>query len=363
MALWRWQHAPDSGQPRRQDHLSPARFSDLTGWRDDDHAGALTAFAASSDSSDMFKYLGGIARAWPHEPRVFFEGYFRPYRVLSGASQPLLTGYFEPELKGARHPTDEFRHPVYRLPADLELIEAGQPSDARAQGLTAGRRVNGGFAAYHTRAEIEEGALSGLGLEIAWVADPVDLYVMHVQGSGLIVSDAGSLRLTFAGKNGHPYTSIGKRLIEIGQFDAGSASLDQVLQWIRANPKQGRALMRENKSYIFFDILPDPLASQGPRGSLGVPLVAGRSLAVDPNFHPPGAPLWVEAAGLRSGGIGFPRLMIAHDTGSAIRGPVRGDVFYGSGAAAGRAAGRTKQACHFFALLPLMPARDERRGD
>ena len=177
---------------------------------------------------------------------------------------------------------------------------------------------------------------------------------MQIQGSGLIrLPDGKGLRIGFAGKNGHPYTSIGKILIERGILQAAGASLQTVLDWMRADPERGRKLMWENKSYPFFQVLEKTEHGEGPHGALGLPLTPGRSLAVDPRYHQLGLPIWISAPELKDGkGHRVERLMIAQDTGSAIRGPVRGDIFWGSGAKAGRVAGETKHPCDFYVLIP-----------
>ncbi len=358
MALWRWQHPGNPDEIVTHRCFAPVGFDLLPGWQDDDHAEALRAFLNFRGQDPCLNRLLDIAAAWTGPARSFFETWFRPYRI---GHEPggLLTGYFEPELAASLHTAPGYPFPVYRLPDDLELMaepQAGLPAGAQ---LTAHRRIGDRLEPYFTRAEIEAGALAGRGLEIAWVRDAVELYIMHVQGSGVLVCKEGRIRVTFAGKNGHAYTSIGKRLIETGHLDAAAASLDKVVAWLRANPAEGKALMHENKSYIFFEFLTGEDAVRGPRGSFGASLVPGRSMAVDPRIHRPGLPIWVDAPGLDAGGFRFPRLMLAHDTGSAIRGAERGDVFFGTGADAGQAAGSLKHPCRFFALLP---AYDDRNG-
>lgn len=358
MALWRWQHPPGDDGVLKSESLTPVSFSDLPAWDNDDHEEALRAFRNFSGPHVRLEALLNRAANWNGSARSFFETAFRPYRIGSGEAG-LLTGYFEPELEASLQPSPDHPHPVYARPDDLELAAHSAKGDPALDRLTAHRRIAGRLEPYFTRAEIEDGALAGRGLEIAWVRDAVELYIMHVQGSGVLLCREGRIRIAFAGKNGHPYTSIGKRLIETGQLEAEAASLDKVAAWLRANPAPAKALMRENESYIFFEPLSGDAAARGPRGSFGASLVPGRSLAVDPRFHGPGLPVWVDAPGLVTGGYAFPRLMLAHDTGSAIRGAQRGDVFFGTGADAGRAAGSVKHPCRFFALLP---ANDEAIG-
>ena len=205
---------------------------------------------------------------------------------------------------------------------------------------------------YFTRAEIEAGALDGRGLVILYTDDPVDLFFMHVQGSGLVhLEGGGSLRLTYSGKNGHPYTSLARVLVDLGELEAGDIDMDVLKAWLRADLQRGRALMRMNASYIFFSVLPDNEAARGPHGAAAVPLTPGRSLAVDPTHIPLGTPVFVTVPDLTDeNGAPFRRLMIAQDVGSAIRGPQRGDIFFGTGAAAGAIAGRIRFAAQFHVL-------------
>ena len=257
-------------------------------------------------------------------------------------------------MAGSLEADDAFTVPIYALPDDLVLIANNASEEGLPAGLTAARQAGTGVVPYYTRQEIEEGALRGRGLELVYLADAVDAFVLQIQGSGLIrLPDGGRLRLGFAGKNGHPYASIGKILIERGELQPSNASMDILLEWLRADRERGRELMRENKSYPFFRRLTGMEAEDGPCGSLGVPLTAGRSLAVDPRYHPLGLPIWVSAPDLTDQGPRhFNRLMIAQDTGSAIRGPVRGDIFWGTGTEAGFIAGRTKHICDFCILIP-----------
>ena len=278
--------------------------------------------------------------------RAFFEENFAAFRVL--AAPGLLTAYFEPVLKGSRRQSPAFPVPVYRRPADLRPLPQGHP--LTQGGLTAARAATQGFEPYFTRGEIEAGALAGRGLEILFLANRVEAFVMHVQGSGLVELDDGTkVRLTFDGKNGHGYTSIAKFLVGRGHLSYENADLEGMMAWLRAQPDP-QCTLNENKSYAFFKDLPPSAAS--PLGSSGVELRAGRSLAADPLYHAPGTPIWVVASGLTFEGGPFRRLLIAQDTGSAIVGPQRGDVFAGMGEDAGRVAGRIRHACEFIVLRP-----------
>ncbi|MBX2805437.1 MAG: MltA domain-containing protein [Hyphomicrobiales bacterium] len=286
--------------------------------------------------------------------REFFEKFFTPYLIERPSEGALVTGYFEPELSGALKPDDQHNVPVYALPDDLVMLDAQTDRASLPDDLTAARKGLNGLVPYYTRQEIEQGVISGRGLEIAWLADLHDAYVMQVQGSGLLnLPDGEQVRVGFTGKNGHPYTSVGKILIERGMLSAENATLDKVLEWLRANPAEGRSVMWRNRSYPFFRIIDSDEAANGPIGSMGAPLSKGRSLAVDPRFHRLGLPIWVSAPELQDGrDQHFQRLMIAQDSGSAIRGPVRGDIFWGSGSEAGRKAGATKHICDFTVLIP-----------
>jgi membrane-bound lytic murein transglycosylase A len=350
--LWRWQFG--EAEPLPMD-TTPLSFPDISGWADDDHAAALAALRLSL-ASDEPSALADRAAALgdtpsPEAARQFFEKNFSPRRVTPQAKSAIVTGYFEPELKGALEKTQEFSIPVYALPPDLILVTAENRPEGWPEDYTGGREKPDGIVPYFTRREIEEGALAGRGLELLYLADPAECFVMHVQGSGAVrLPDGGIVRLGFSGKNGHPYTSIGKLLVQRGELEAATATLDALLAWIRADAERGRRLMQENASFIFFHIRDQ--AAQGPSAH-GVSLTPGRSLAVDPRYHRLGMPIWVEAKGLSDeSGRPFQRLMIAQDTGSAIRGQVRGDIFWGSGKTAGRIAGATKHPCNFIVLIP-----------
>jgi membrane-bound lytic murein transglycosylase A len=351
--LWRWQFSEAERLPMA---MSPVAFAGIDGWAEDDHAAALAALRLSLMASDELSELAEWVHALGDAPsredaRRFFEANFTPHLVTRQPEGAIVTGYFEPELRGSLEPTPEFGVPVYGLPSDLVLITAANRPEGWPADLTGARETPTGLAAYFTRREIEAGALAGRGLELLYLNDHAECFVMHVQGSGLVrLPDGRGVRLGFSGKNGHPYTSIGKVLVQRGELNAANATLDALLAWIRADPERGRQLIWENASFIFFHIRPGE--ADGPSAH-GVPLTAGRSLAVDPRYHQLGLPIWVEATGLAdAAGQPFRRLMIAQDTGSAIRGPVRGDIFWGSGGAAGRIAGATKHPCNFIALIP-----------
>jgi membrane-bound lytic murein transglycosylase A len=359
--------------------FAPLAFADLPGWAEDDHAKAFAAFLGSCGAvarrAGRASEAGARAKppppalvaacaaaaalaAGPRRPtrsgaRAFFERHFLPHRVVHAGPEGLLTGYYEPLLEGAREPSERFQVPILRRPPDLENLVEESLRGASGAGLTHARRTPAGLVPYPTRAEIEAGALAGHGLELVWLADPVDAYFLHVQGSGRIrFADGTSLRLGYDGKNGHPYTSIGRHLIDTGVIGAERMSLQALAAWLKADPARGRTVMQRNASYVFFRELTGPEAA-GALGVDGITLTAGRSLAVDAGVHHIGTPIHVVAPTLiHAGGRGgLQRLMIAHDVGSAIRGPERGDVYFGSGAAAGRRAGITRHSGRFFVLL------------
>jgi membrane-bound lytic murein transglycosylase A len=337
--------------------LRPVSFAELDGWREDDHAAAFHALlkscrkAASPDAACVAAIALGEG-ADGETARSFFEAHYMPH-AIDGAEQPgLVTGYYEPELRGSREQGGEFLVPVYRRPDDLITLA---PDTERARfndRITGTRQTPQGPVPYYTREEIVAGALSGRGLELLYLDDPVELFFMQVQGSGRVrLADGSAVRLGFAGKNGHPYTSIGKLLVERGEGRPETMTMEGVKAWLRADPERGRALMAENRSYVFFHELVK--GADGPLGAEGVALTPGRALAVDAAFHRLGLPVFVTVPDLVTPkGEHFRRLMIAQDVGSAIRGPERGDIFWGTGEAAGAIAGSTRHRARFHVLLP-----------
>jgi len=367
--LWHWQF-PDTGDDKRSLQLARVSFSEIPGWAEDRHANAFAAFkrscpwsidAASRHDSEQRKALAWVCEralslAEPlkdRQAKEFFETFFTPYRVTPEGDRHLVTGYYEPEIEGSRTKTEKFNIPIYRPPEDLTLIKA-EAREKLPAGLTAARQTNEGLTAHFTRKEIEQGALEGHGLELAWIADPVAHYSMQLQGSGRIrFQDGTAVRLGFAGKNGYPYTSIGQEIISRGELKPHQASLARIFAWADANGDKGKELIWSNKSYIFFRVLSEKQGAVGPVGALGASLTPLRSLAIDPRYHILGAPIWVDALRLKDDSAQrFQRLMIAQDTGSAITGAVRGDIFWGSGDEAHDAASRTKHDAAFTILLP-----------
>ena len=374
--------------------LEPAAFSELEGWSKDDHAAVLDAFVRScaqwARAPEARPLLPGSSMGAPkdwraacHEAgklaaatdgeaggasgkndraRTFFETRFEPFAVLNNDQENgLFTAYFQIEIAGARSPRGPLSVPLYARPVDLVQVNLGLFRDEFTGRSIAGRVKGGRLIPYPARAEIDEGALTGQGLEIAWVDNPVDAFFLHIQGSGRIkLTDGSVIAVGYDGSNGHAYTTLGGLMMERGLLPAGGASMQAIRQWIADNPEDGAALMAENARFIFFRRLDDG----APMGAQGVPLTPGRSLAVDRKYLPLGIPIWLEtrAPGAADGAPApFQRLMVAQDTGSAITGPVRGDIYWGTGPQAGSIAGRMKYPGRYFVLLPK-PVAGRLRG-
>jgi membrane-bound lytic murein transglycosylase A len=356
--------------------LRRVAFSDLVGWASHDHATALSVFQRScreildqpASRMRVVRY-GGSVSAWQDvaragliapDARKFFESQFQVYRVYDCEHpEGLFTGYYEPEAKGSLTRTKDFSVPIYRRPPDL----AAFPEDVRERsGLAYGRWIAGEAAAYFTRREIEEGALAGRGLEILWLKDWADAFFIHIQGSGRIrLTDRGSIRLSFAAKSGLPYTAIGSVLAARGILRREELSMQTIRGWMAANQSEARQLMWENQSFIFFREaeLADP--ALGALGAQQVQLTPRRSLAVDRSCWMLGAPVWLDTmvpTGEEGSMQSFRQLLVAQDTGSAIRGLARGDVYWGFGDEAGRIAGPMKSPGTIYVLLPHAAAAE-----
>lgn len=305
-------------------------FGDLNGWASDNHREALATFKETcADLPDPdWKPICEIALQDPN-PRLFFETFFQP--VLIEDDTPMLfTGYFEPELNGSLQRGEAYQTPLYAMPDD---IEKGTP--------------------WLTRKQIEQGALNGRGLELVWVDDSVAAFFLQIQGSGRIRLDDGSvMRLGYGGFNGHSYRSIGKEMIAREIFESHEASAKRIADWVRENPQAGREILWHNPSYVFFRNVDHVPAEKGPLGAMNRSLTDLRSIAVDRSFTKLGAPVWIEKGGREP----LNRLMIAQDTGSAIDGAQRADIFYGTGDEAGAAAGRVKDPGRMIVLLPTRSA-------
>ena len=353
LALWMLRH------PREEKDrvLAPALFADLPGWAEDDLSAALSAFLRScrrmkSPACEAATRLP--ARIPAGGARAFFEASFQPFAVSAGNNpEGLFTGYYEPLLQGSRKRTDRFRVPLYIRPPDLVMVDLGDFREELKGQRIAGRVEEGALVPYPDRKAIAEGALSGRDLELVWVDDPVDAFFLQIQGSGRVRLDDGSeMRVGYAAQNGHPYFAIGKDLVERGAMSREEVSMQSIRRWLEQNPDLADDVMARNASYVFFE----ELKGEGPLGAQGVPLTPGRSLAVDLKHWSLGVPVWLDtrAPSPRETEPDRPlrRLMIAQDTGGAIRGVVRGDVFWGHGEQAAAIAGRMKHPGRMWVLLP-----------
>lgn len=283
---------------------------------------------------------------------AFYEEWFTPYQVLNpdGSEQGMITGYYEPLLKGSRSKTPHFQYPLYAAPNDLLTIDLGgvypQLKELRLRGRVQGKRI----VPYYNRAEIDAGAGAIMGNELFWVENKIELFFLHVQGSGRIeLPDGKQVKVGYADQNGHPYLSIGKRLIETGELKLEEVSMQGIKAWAEKNPDKIDTLLEHNPSYVFLRELPDSLSA--PLGALGVPLTNEYSIAVDRTTIPLGAPVFL-ATTYPNDSAPLNRLMLAQDTGGAIKGAVRADFFWGFGESAGAQAGKMKQQGRLWVLFP-----------
>jgi len=342
-------------------------FSALPGWSDDTHSAALPSFAASCraliappESAAAWRRACAAASAIaPRDDaaaRAFFEAQFTPYEVTTadGIDVGRVTGYYEPMLKGSRIRNDRYRYPLYAPPDDLLTVELGEIfpelKSERVRGRLDGKRV----VPYWSRAEIDAGHARLSGRELIWLDDPIEAFFVQIQGSARIdLADRSSIRVGYADQNGHPYRSIGRVLIERGELTLDKASMQGIKTWARQHPDKLPSLLAENPSYVFFrEIAADPVHGiDGPIGALGVPLAAGRAIAVDARLLPLGAPVFLVTTYPLSDAR-LQRLVLAQDTGGAIRGALRADYFWGSGDDAGRNAGRMNQTGRMWLLWP-----------
>ena len=353
--------------------LRPVAYHDLPGWPDDDASGAFRAFRRSALRSREKSYrtgalgleAGAFLQAYGDSlqsddldaasARAFFETHFVPVHVLPAqGDKGFVTGFYEPEAEASAVRTERFRFPLLSRPGDLVDID----DDNRPSGLDGylafGRTLGSSIVEFFDRGEIERGALDGRGLEIAWLEEKVDLFFIHVQGAARLRMTDGTLRrVTYAAKSGQRFTGPGHLLADRGEIRREDVTMQSIRAWFCAHPEQIDEILWRNRSYIFFRDAPvdDPML--GPIAAAKVPLEPGRSVAVDRLLHTFGTPFFIHAPGLDAfGRAPFARLMIAQDTGSAITGPARGDLFTGSGPAAGEIAGVIRHEADFFALVP-----------
>jgi membrane-bound lytic murein transglycosylase A len=372
--------APHVRRPTEEARLAlePASFSDLPGWNDDPMAPALGAFRRSCarmaklapetplGGSGFAGTAGDWAEACAAAERVpagndaaarsYFETWFRPLAAHAEGGEGgdgLFTGYYEPLLNGSRTQSDRFNVPLYGRPPDLVSVDLGTFRDDLKGRRIAGRVEDGKLVPYAKREEIEQGALASRDLELVWVDDPIDAFFLQIQGSGRVrLAEGGEMRVGYAGENGHPYYAIGRELVKRGALRKEEVSMQSIRRWLEEHPDEAPSVFATNASYVFFQVI----EGEGPLGAEGIPITPGRSLAVDRKHWPLGVPLWLdtEAPAAQEGQPDRPlrRLVIAQDTGGAIRGPIRGDVFWGAGDEAAAIAGRMKHAGRLWVLVP-----------
>jgi len=345
-------------------------YRDLENWSSDRQGQAFSAFkkscrvflAAPAGQKILPAGLGGRAGDWQSpckaaektgdltdiQARSFFE---RNFTLLSYSdkTEGLFTGYFAPEYAGSDRRSEQYSYPLYAVPKDLKILDLGK-FDPSLQGKTITGEIKAGeFVPYKDRENIDSGALKNKQLELVWLRNPMDAFFMHIQGSGVILYANGTRRIFgYAGKNGRAYHSIGKFLIENGEISSQDMSMQAIRKWLQDNPAKARSLMWKNPSYIFFR----PLKETAPVGSMNIALTSGRSLAIDPQYVPLGMPLWLDLNPATDHGKPVRRLVIAQDTGAAIRGRMRADIYWGVGDDAARLAGPMKEAGRYYFLVP-----------
>ena len=370
--------------------LSAASFADLPGWAASDPRGALEAFRRScgeiqdkaadaplggvgyagtiADWDAPCRQVAALHSAGPENARAFFESAFVPYRVSEGSPDGLFTGYFEPELRGSRTRHGPYQTPLYGVPPDLVMIDRDIFRDSFHAPIAGGMMMAMmmRFIPYPTRAEIVRDGVPALPL--FYVDDPIDAFFLQVQGSGRIVLDDGTVvRAAYAGQNGWPYTAIGAVLLERGELTREEISLQSIRAWLQAHPDEAETVLDANESYVFFSEQPIGDPALGALGAEGVPLTPGASLAVDRSVHALGVPVWLEGSAPDADASRpdhpFNTLLVMQDTGGAIKGVVRGDVYWGYGAEAESIAGRMKHPGRITVLLPrALAARRGRRA-
>jgi membrane-bound lytic murein transglycosylase A len=340
----------------RNAHVEPLNFVALDGWKDDDHTAAFDTFLKSCGAilngsktmrsvrpffGALFKVCERAAAAGPldrEHARAFFEDNFKPVRIVpAGQTEGFFTGYYETEVDGSRFPSDEYTIPIYAAPAETV------------------RKHQSKVFSDLDRTRIEDGALAGKDLEICYVKNPIDAFFAQIQGSTRVKLDTGKLlRLNYVASNGQPYTPVGKFLIDRGIVSKEEMSMDKIREFMESNPDEGKELRRKNRSFVFFH---ETLLNAHDEciGAQGVPLTPGRSLAVDKKIHVFGTPIWIEAEfpiDSEKPETKFRRLLFAQDTGSAIIGPARADIYFGHGEDISHVAGRIKQHGQFVMLVP-----------
>jgi membrane-bound lytic murein transglycosylase A len=352
--------------------LVPASFSDLPGWADDDLQTFSVAFARTCTrmlKAPPEKPLGPLPQAgtyadWqpacrefrslkdikPQTLRAFLEKNFTPHAIWLGEQNiGLFTGYYEAALNGSRTRQEPYVIPLYKRPEDLIMVDLGQFREELKGQRIAGRVEDGNLRPYETREQIVAGDWPHNDKPLVWVDDAVDAFYVEIQGSGIVtLPDGSEMRIGYAGQNGHPYTAIGKELIARGALTKENVSMQAIREWLSAHPDQATEIMNVNKSYVFFT----ETKGEGPLGGENVPLTPERSMAIDRSLFPYGLPFWLEAGHPLEKTRPIRRLMIGQDTGGAIRGAIRGDVFWGHGPEAEHHAGPMKSQGRYWVLLP-----------
>lgn len=355
--------------------LTPVSYAELPGWSDDTLQGFVGAlnrscrvfmaqnpdrpvgpngrFGRAADWAGVCNQAAALPENISGAPlRTFLQQAFTPLAARNGRrDQGKFTGYYEPELRGSLRQQGVYQVALLRAPNDLVSVNLGEFNLQWRGQRIAGRVKDGKLRPLQARAEITAGALDAENLELLYVDDPVDAFFLHIQGSGRVRLDDGRvIRLGYAGQNGHPYVAIGKTLVQSGAIRREDISMQSIRAWLAAHPTERDAVLAGNPSYVFFRVLEGGDPALGPPGAQNVPLTPGRSLAVDPDFHALGVPVWLDS--VTPDGDVLQRLMVAQDTGGAIRGPVRGDVFWGFGEQAAENAGRMNSAGRMYILLP-----------
>ncbi|HET7812306.1 MAG TPA: MltA domain-containing protein [Steroidobacteraceae bacterium] len=352
------------GAPVTTVRFEPVKWSKLPGWKTDDTLAAWPAIVSTcgvmGKRAEWQSFCGAVVATSPMDAgfaRSFLEQQLTPYRVLRVTGRKreptgLVTGYFEPLLHGARERSGQYATPLYSPPADLLTVELAslfpELKGKRVRGRLEGNKV----VPYYTRAATRE-APGLAGHELVWIDNPLDAFMLEIQGSGRVQLSTGeTIRLQYADQNGQPYRSIGRYLADQGVMTIDQVNMPAIRAWLAANPARVNEVLDSNPSVVFFseEAIADP--SIGPRGAQGVPLTAGRSIAIDPKYLPLGAPVFLSTT--QPGGSNLPlqRLVVAQDTGGAIRGPIRADLFFGFGAEAGTQAGMMKYDGEMWLLWP-----------
>ncbi|WP_296069571.1 murein transglycosylase A [uncultured Agrobacterium sp.] len=355
--------------------IEEVSFGDLPGWREDDPARLFPPMAAvlshlrkgkpykagelgitAAELVTLLEAAASVEIQTPEQARAFFETNCVPFRISPAeGKRGFVTAFYEPELEVSAEADDLWRYPIYRRPPELvDVDDTNRPADFDPY-YAFGKRDDTGISYFPDRRAIDEGYLAGRGLEIAWAKSKVDLFFVHVQGAARLVFPDGTVkRVTYAAKAGHPFSPIGRLLLDRGELDPKTISMQTIRKWLADHPDQVDSVLWHNRSYIFFREADVTGLDMGPIAAAKVPLVAGRALAVDRLIHTFGLPFFIHAPTLThlDGGKPFARLMLALDTGSAIVGPARGDIFTGSGFEAGELAGTVRNEADFYILLP-----------